>query len=158
MKNNEFVKMLVLLNLAYEKSNEKMFESKDIRLFTIADIWRFLKLSLNTGYPTIMELWELVENLQHSGLVNINENSTLSKSHLSITPPGLSRLINFLRETDANSDVKSIKEKLYDLWTRETRLNPQYSPFSFVTTNSIRHELEKYLNQVEKSGELEKWK
>lgn len=158
MKNNEFVKMLVLLNLAYIKSNEEMFESKNIRLFTIADIWRFLKLSLNTGYPTIMELWELIENLQHSGLVNIDEDSTLSKSHLSITLPGLSRLINFLRETDGNSEVKSIKERLYDLWTRETKLSPQYSPFNCVTTNSIIQKLEKYLNKIEKSGELEKWK
>lgn len=150
MKNYEFIKMWVLFHLGYTKSSEKASQSNEIAPFTLVDIWRFLKLSLVSEYPTILELWELVENLQHDGLINIDEDQTLSKSHLSITSNGLSFLINLLKESSTNSEVDKIKDRLYDLWARDARRKDPFAPFYLVSTQAIKERLSKYLEIKEK--------
>ena len=98
MKNYEFVRMWILFHLVYVKSIEKPFESDEVHSFTLIDVWRLLKLSLVYDYPTILELWNLIEDLQHNSLIHIDEDAVLSKSHLSITSEGLSFFINILKE------------------------------------------------------------
>jgi len=122
MKNYEFVRMWILFHLGYVKSTEKVSESDEVNSFTLIDVWRLLKLSLVYDYPTILELWKLLEDLQHDGLIHIDEHAILSKSHLSITSKGLSFLMNVLKESKTNSDVNKIKERLYDVWAREARI------------------------------------
>lgn len=150
MKNYEFVKTWVLFHLAYAKSNEKVAESNKDKTFTLADIWRFLKLSLINDYPTILELWNLLEDLQYAALVNIDENHTLSKSQLSITSKGLLFLINALKEPLTNSNTNRIKERLYDLWARESIYKLPYVNFNLVSAAVIKERLERYLNRIEK--------
>ena len=149
MKNYEFVRMWILFHLGYVKSIEKASESDEVSSFTLIDIWRLLKLSLVYDYPTILELWNLLEDLQHDGLIHINEDAVLSKSHLSITSEGLSFLINVLKESKTNSDVNRIKERLYELWAREARLKKPFASFSFISKEAIKERLEKYLQEVE---------
>ena len=149
MKNYEFVRMWILFHLGYVKSTEKASESDEVSSFTLIDIWRLLKLSLVYDYPTILELWNLLEDLQHDGLIHIEEDAVLSKSHLSITSEGLSFLINVLKESKTNSDVNRIKGRLYELWAREARLKKPFASFSLISKEAIKERLEKYLHEVE---------
>ena len=149
MKNYEFVRMWILFHLGYVKSTEKASESDEVSSFTLIDIWRLLKLSLVYDYPTILELWNLLEDLQHDGLIRIDEDAVLSKSRLSITSEGLPFLINVLKESKTNSDVNRIKGRLYELWAREARLKKPFASFSLISKEAIKERLEKYLQEVE---------
>ena len=149
MKNYEFVRMWILFHLGYVKSTEKASESDEVSSFTLIDIWRLLKLSLVYDYPTILELWNLLEDLQHDGLIYIDEDAVLSKSRLSITSEGLSFLINVLKESKTDSDVNRIKGRLYELWAREARLKKPFASFSLISKEAIQERLEKYLQEVE---------
>lgn len=149
MKNFEFVRMWILFHLGYVKSTTNASESDEVHSCTLIDGWRLLKLSLVYDYPTILELWKLLEDLQHGGLIHIDEDVVLSKSHLSITSKGLSFLINVLKESKTNSDVNRIKERLYDLWAREARLKTPFAPFGLISKEAIKERLEKYLKEVE---------
>lgn len=149
MKNYEFVRMWILFHLGYVKSTEKASESDEVPSFTLIDVWRLLKLSLVYDYPTILELWNLLEDLQHVGLIHIDEDAVLSKSRLSITSEGLSFLINVSKESKTNSDVNRIKERLYELWAREARLKKPFASFSLISKEAIKERLEKYLQEVE---------
>jgi len=141
--------MWILFHLGYLKSTEKASESDEVHSFTLIDVWRLLKLSLVYDYPTILELWNLLEDLQHEGLIHIDEDAVLSKSHLSITSEGLSFLINVLKESKTNSDVNRIKERLYELWAREARLKKPFASFSLISKETIKERLEKYLKEIE---------
>ena len=141
--------MWILFHLGYVKSTEKASESDEGHLFTVIDIWRLLKLSLVYDYPTILELWNLLEDLQHDGLILIDEDAVISKSHLSITSEGLSFLIKVLKESKANSDVNRIKERLYELWAREARLKTPFASFSLISKEAIKERLERYLKEIE---------
>ncbi|MDF0680779.1 MAG: hypothetical protein P0116_07435 [Candidatus Nitrosocosmicus sp.] len=149
MKNYEFVRMWILFHLGYVKSTEKASESDEVSSFTLIDIWRLLKLSLVYDYPTILELWNLLEDLQHDGLIHIDEDAVLSKSHLSITFEGLTFLIKVLKESKTNSDVNRIKGRLYELWAREARLKKPFASFSLISKEAIKERLEKYLQEIE---------
>jgi len=149
MKNNEFVRMWILFHLGYVKSTEKASESDEVPSFTLIDVWRLLKLSLVYDYPTILELWNLLEGLQHDGQIRIDEDAVLSKSRLSITSEGLSFLINVLKESKTNSDVNRIKGRLYELWAREARLKKPFASFSLISKEAIKERLEKYLQEAE---------
>ena len=149
MKNYEFVRMWILFHLGYVKSTEKASESDEVHSFTLIDVWRLLKLSLVYDYPTILELWNLLEDLQRDGLIHIDEDVVLSKSHLSISYEGLSFLINVLKESKTNSDVNRIKERLYELWAREARLKKPFASFSLISKEAIKERLEKYLREIE---------
>jgi len=149
MKNYEFVRMWTLFHLGYVKSTEKVSESDEAPSFTLIDVWRLLKLSLVYHYPTILELWNLLEDLQHDGLIRIDEDAVLSKSRLSITSEGLSFLINVLKESKTNSDVNRIKGRLYELWAREARLKKPFASFSLISKEAIQERLEKYLQEAE---------
>ena len=149
MKNYEFVRMWILFHLGYVKSTEKAAESDEVHSFTLIDVWRLLKLSLVYDYPTILELWNLLEDLQHDGLIHIDEDAVLSKSHLSITSEGLSFLTNVIKESKTNSDVNRIKERLYELWAREARLRRPFASFSLISKEAIKESLEKYLKEIE---------
>ncbi len=149
MKNYEFVRMWILFHLGYIKSTEKASGSDGINSFTLIDVWRSLKLSLVYEYPTILELWKLLEDLQHGDLIHIDEDAILSKSHLYITSKGLSFLINVLNESKTNSDINKIKESLYELWAREARLKTPFAPFSLISKEAIKERLEKYLKEIE---------
>ena len=149
MKNYEFVRMWILFHLGYIKSMEKALEPDEVHSFTLIDVWRLLKLSLVYDYPTILELWNLLEDLQRDGLIHIDENAVLSKSHLSISSEGLSFLINVLKESKTNSDVNRIKGRLYELWAREARLKKPFASFSLISKEAIKERLEKYLQEVE---------
>ena len=149
MKNYEFVRMWILFHLGYVKSTEKASESDEVSSFTLIDIWRLLKLSLVYDYPTILELWNLLEDLQHDGLIHIEEDAVLSKSHLSVTSEGLTFLIKVLKESKTNSDVNRIKGKLYELWAREARLKKPFASFSLISKEAIQERLEKYLQEAE---------
>jgi len=149
MKNYEFVRMWILFHLVYVKSIEKPFESDEVHSFTLIDVWRLLKLSLVYDYPTILELWNLLEDLQHDGLIHIDEDAMLSKSRLSITSEGLSFLIKVLKESKTNSDVNRIKGRLYELWAREARLKKPFASFSLISKEAIQERLEKYLQEAE---------
>ena len=153
MKNYEFVRMWILFHLGYVKSTEKASESDEVSSFTLIDIWRLLKLSLVYDYPTILELWNLLEDLQHDGLIYIDEDAVLSKSRLSITSEGMSFLINVLKESKTNSDVNRIKGRLYELWAREARLKKPFASFSLISKEAIKERLEKYLHEVEQGKE-----
>ena len=126
-----------------------MSESDEAPSFTLIDVWRLLKLSLVYDYPTILELWNLLEDLQHDGLIRIDEDAVLSKSRLSITSEGLSFLINVLKESKTDSDVNRIKGRLYELWAREARLKKPFASFSLISKEAIKERLEKYLQEVE---------
>jgi len=141
--------MWILFHLGYVKSTEKASESDEVSSFTLIDIWRLLKLSLVYDYPTILELWNLLEDLQHDGLIYIDEDAVLSKSRLSITSEGMSFLINVLKESKTNSDVNRIKGRLYELWAREARLKKPFASFSLISKEAIKERLEKYLHEVE---------
>ena len=149
MKNYEFVRMWILFHLGYVKSTEKASESDEVSSFTLIDIWRLLKLSLVYDYPTILELWNLLEDLQHDGLIHIEEDAVLSKSHLSVTSEGLTFLIKVLKESKTNSDVNRIKGRLYELWAREARLKKPFASFSLISKEAIKERLEKYLQEAE---------
>ena len=149
MKNYEFVRMWILFHLGYVKSTEKASEPDEVHSFTLIDVWRLLKLSLVYDYPTILELWNLLEDLQRDGLIHIDENTVLSKSHLSISSEGLSFLINVLKESKTNSDVARIKERLYELWAREARLKKPFMSFSLISKEAIKERLEKFLREIE---------
>jgi len=149
MKNYEFVRMWILFHLGYVKSTEKASESDEVSSFTLIDIWRLLKLSLVYDYPTILELWNLLEDLQHDGLIYIDEDAVLSKSRLSITSEGMSFLINVLKESKTNSDVNRIKGRLYELWAREARLKKPFASFSLISKEAIKERLEKFLREIE---------
>ena len=149
MKNYEFVRMWILFHLGYVKSTEKTSESDEVSSFTLIDIWRLLKLSLVYDYPTILELWNLLEDLQHDGLIHIDEDAVLSKSHLYITFEGLTFLIKVLKESKTNSDVNRIKGRLYELWAREARLKKPFASFSLISKEAIKERLEKYLQEIE---------
>ena len=149
MKNYEFVRMWILFHLVYVKSIEKPFESDEVHSFTLIDVWRLLKLSLVYDYPTILELWNLIEDLQHNSLIHIDEDAVLSKSHLSITSEGLLSFINILKESKTNSDVSRIKERLYELWTREARLKKPFASYSLISKEAIKERLEKFLKEIE---------
>ena len=149
MKNYEFVRMWILFHLGYVKSTEKASESDEVPSFTLIDVWRLLKLSLVYDYPTILELWNLLEDLQHDGLIHIDEEAVLSKSHLSITSEGLSFLIKVLKESKTNIDVNRIKGRLYELWAREARLKEPFASFSLISKEAIKERLEKYLKEIE---------
>jgi len=141
--------MWILFHLVYVKSIEKTSESDDVHSFTLIDVWRLLKLSLVYDYPTILELWNLLEDLQRDGLIHIDEDAVLSKSHLSISSEGLSFLINVLKESKTNSDVNRIKGKLYELWAREARLKKPFASFSLISKEAIKERLEKFLREIE---------
>ena len=149
MKNYEFVRMWILFHLGYVKSREKASEPDEVHSFTLIDVWRLLKLSLVYDYPTILELWNLLEDLQRDGLIHIDEDAVLSKSHLSISSEGLSFLINVLKESKTNSDVNRIKGKLYELWAREARLKKPFASFSLISKEAIKERLEKFLREIE---------
>lgn len=149
MKNYEFVRMWILFHLGYIKSAEKVTESDEINSSTLIDIWRGLKLSLVYEYPTILELWKLLEDLQHADFIHIDEDAILSKSHLYITSNGLSFLINVLKESKTNSDVNKIQERLYELWAREARLKTPFAPINLISKEAIKARLEKYLKEIE---------
>jgi hypothetical protein len=149
MKNYEFVRMWILFHLGYIKSREKASEPDEVHSFTLIDVWRLLKLSLVYDYPTILELWDLLEDLQRDGLIHIDEDAVLSKSHLSISSEGLSFLINVLKESKTNSDVNRIKGKLYELWAREARLKKPFASFSLISKEAIKERLEKFLREIE---------
>ena len=152
MKNYEFVRMWILFHLVYVKSIEKTSESDDVHSFTLIDVWRLLKLSLVYEYPTILELWNLLEDLQHDSLIHIDEDAVLSKSHLSVTSEGLLFLINVLKESKTNSDVSRIKERLYELWTREARLKKPFASYSLISKEAIKERLEKFLKEIEQGN------
>jgi len=141
--------MWILFHLGYVKSTEKASESDEVHSFTLIDVWRLLKLSLVYDYPTILELWNLLEDLQRDGLIHIDENAVLSKSHLSISSEGLSFLINVLKESKTDSDVNRIKGKLYELWAREARLKKPFASFSLISKEAIKERLEKFLREIE---------
>jgi len=141
--------MWILFHLGYVKSTEKASESDEVSSFTLIDIWRLLKLSLVYDYPTILELWNLLEDLQHDGLIHIEEDAVLSKSHLSVTSEGLTFLIKVLKELKTNSDVNRIKGRLYELWAREARLKKPFASFSLISKEAIQERLEKYLQEAE---------
>lgn len=149
MKNYEFVRMWILFHLGYIKSAEKVSESDEINSSTLIDVWRGLKLSLVHEYPTILELWKLLEDLQHSDFIHIDEDAILSKSHLYITSNGLTFLINVLKESKTNSDVNKIQERLYELWAREARLKTPFAPINLISKEAIKARLEKYLKEIE---------
>jgi hypothetical protein len=149
MKNYEFIRMWILFHLGYIKSTEKASESDKINSSTVIDVWRSLKVSLVNEYPTILELWKLLEELQHGDLIHIDEDAILSKSHLFITSNGLSFLINVLNESKTNTDVNKIKERLYELWAREASLKTPFVPFSLISKETIKARLEKYLRVIE---------
>jgi len=149
MKNYEFVRMWILFHLGYVKSTEKASEPDEVHSFTLIEVWRLLKLSLVYDYPTILELWNLLEDLQRDGLIHIDENTVLSKSHLSISSEGLSFLINVLKESKTDSDVNRIKGKLYELWAREARLKKPFASFSLISKEAIKERLEKFLREIE---------
>jgi len=149
MKNYEFVRMWILFHLGYIKSTEKASESDEMNSSTLIDVWRLLKISLVYEYPTILELWKLLEDLQHGNLIHINEDAILSKSHLYITSSGLSFLINALKESKTNSDVNKVQERLYELWAREARLKTPFAPFNLISKEAIKARLEKYLKEIE---------
>jgi hypothetical protein len=149
MKNYEFIRMWILFHLGYIKSTEKASESDKINSSTVIDVWRSLKVSLVNDYPTILELWKLLEDLQHGDLIHIDEDAILSKSHLYITSNGLSFLINVLNESKTNTDVNKIKERLYELWAREASLKTPFAPFSLISKETIKARLEKYLKEIE---------
>jgi hypothetical protein len=149
MKNYEFIRMWILFHLGYIKSTEKASESDKINSSTVIDVWRSLKVSLVNEYPTILELWKLLEELQHGDLIHIDEDAILSKSHLYITSNGLSFLINVLNESKTNTDVNKIKERLYELWAREASLKTPFAPFSLISKETIKARLEKYLKEIE---------
>jgi hypothetical protein len=149
MKNYEFIRMWILFHLGYIKSTEKASESDKINSSTVIDVWRSLKVSLVNEYPTILELWKLLEDLQHGDLIHIDEDAILSKSHLYITSNGLSFLINVLNESKTNTDVNKIKERLYELWAREASLKTPFAPFSLISKETIKARLEKYLKEIE---------
>jgi hypothetical protein len=149
MKNYEFIRMWILFHLGYIKSTEKASESDKINSSTVIDVWRSLKVSLVNDYPTILELWKLLEDLQHGDLIHIDEDAILSKSHLYITSNGLSFLINVLNESKTNSDINKTKERLYELWAREARLKTPFAPFSLISKEAIKERLEKYLKEIE---------
>ena len=149
MKNYEFVRMWILFHLGYVKSIEKASESDEAPSFTLIDVWRLLKLSLVYDYPTILELWNLLEDLQHDGLIHIEEDAVLSKSHLSVTSEGLTFLIKVLKESKTNSDVNRIKGRLYELWAREARLKKPFASFSLISKEAIKERLEKFLREIE---------
>jgi hypothetical protein len=149
MKNYEFIRMWILFHLGYIKSTEKASESDKINSSTVIDVWRSLKVSLVNEYPTILELWKLLEELQHGDLIHIDEDAILSKSHLFITSNGLSFLINVLNESKTNTDVNKIKERLYELWAREASLKTPFAPFSLISKETIKARLEKYLKEIE---------
>ena len=128
---------------------EKALEPDEVHSFTLIDVWRLLKLSLVYDYPTILELWNLLEDLQRDGLIHIDENAVLSKSHLSISSEGLSFLINVLKESKTDSDVNRIKGKLYELWAREARLKKPFASFSLISKEAIKERLEKFLREIE---------
>jgi len=128
---------------------EKALEPDEVHSFTLIDVWRLLKLSLVYDYPTILELWNLLEDLQRDGLIHIDEDAVLSKSHLSISSEGLSFLINVLKESKTNSDVNRIKGKLYELWAREARLKKPFASFSLISKEAIKERLEKFLREIE---------
>src|SRR5688500_3962344 len=138
MKNYEFIRMLILFHLGYIKSTEKTSESDKINSSTVIDVWRSLKVSLVNEYPTILELWKLLEDLQHGDLIHIDEDNILSKSHLYITSNGLLFLINVLNESKTNTDVNKIKERLYELWAREASLKTPFAPFSLISKETIK--------------------
>ena len=141
--------MWILFHLGYVKSTEKASESDEVHSLTLIDVWRLLKLSLVYDYPTILELWNLLEDLQRDGLIHIDEDAVLSKSHISISSEGLSFLINVLKESKTNSDVNRIKEKLYELWAREARLKKPFASFSLISKEAIKERLEKFLREIE---------
>jgi hypothetical protein len=141
--------MWILFHLGYIKSTEKASESDKINSSTVIDIWRSLRVSLVNDYPTILELWKLLEDLQHGDLIHIDEDAILSKSHLYITSNGLSFLINVLNESKTNTDVNKIKERLYELWAREASLKTPFAPFSLISKETIKARLEKYLKEIE---------
>lgn len=141
--------MWILFHLGYVKSREKASEPDEVHSFTLIDAWRLLKLSLVYDYPTILELWNLLEDLQRDGLIHIDEDAVLSKSHLSISSEGLSFLINVLKESKTNSDVNRIKGKLYELWAREARLKKPFASFSLISKEAIKERLEKFLREIE---------
>jgi hypothetical protein len=141
--------MWILFHLGYIKSTEKASESDKINSSTVIDVWRSLKVSLVNDYPTILELWKLLEDLQHGDLIHIDEDAILSKSHLYITSNGLSFLINVLNESKTNTDVNKIKERLYELWARDASLKTPYAPFSLISKETIKARLEKYLKEIE---------
>ncbi len=141
--------MWILFHLGYIKSTEKASESDKINSSTVIDVWRSLKVSLVNDYPTILELWKLLEDLQHGDLIHIDEDAILSKSHLYITSNGLSFLINVLNESKTNTDVNKIKERLYELWAREGSLKTPFAPFSLISKETIKARLEKYLKEIE---------
>jgi hypothetical protein len=149
MKNYEFIRMWILFHLGYIKSTEKASESDKINSSTVIDVWRSLKVSLVNDYPTILELWKLLEDLQHGDLIHIDEDAILSKSHLYITSNGLSFLINVLNKSKTNTDVNKIKERLYELWAREASLKTPFAPFSLISKETIKARLEKYLKEIE---------
>jgi hypothetical protein len=142
--------MWILFHLGYVKSMEKASEPDEVHSFTLIDAWRLLKLSLVYDYPTILELWNLLEDLQRDGLIHIDEDAVLSKSHLSISSEGLSSLINVLKESKTNSDVNRIKGKLYELWAREARLKKPFASFSLISKEAIKERLEKFLREMNK--------
>lgn len=141
--------MWILFHLGYIKSTEKVSESDGINSSTLIDVWRSLKVSLVYEYPTILELWKLMEDLQHGDLIHIDEDAIISKSQLYITSNGLSFLINVLNESKTNSDVNKIKERLYELWAREARIKTPFAPFSLSSKEAIKEKLEKYLKEIE---------
>jgi hypothetical protein len=149
MKNYEFIRMWILFHLGYIKSTEKASESDKINSSTVIDVWRSLKVSLVNEYPTILELWKLLEDLQHGDLIHIDEDNILSKSYLYITSNGLLFLINVLNESKTNTDVNKIKERLYELWAREASLKTPFAPFSLISKETIKARLEKYLKEIE---------
>lgn len=158
MKNYEFVRLWILFHLGYIKSTEKASEYDVINSSTLIDVWRSLKVSLVYEYPTILELWKLLEDLQHGDLIHIDEDAILSKSRLYITSNGLSFLINILNESKTNSDVNKIKERLYELWAREARIKTPFAPFSLISKEAIKEKLEKYLKEVEYGKKINKQK
>ena len=95
--------MWILFHLVYVKSLEKTLEYDKVHSFTLIDVWRLLKLSLVYDYPTILDLWNLLEDLQHNSLIHIDEDAVLSKSHLFITSEGLLFLIRVLKESQITS-------------------------------------------------------
>lgn len=142
--------MWILFYLGYVKSIEKTSEFDQVCSVTLIDVWRLLKLCLVYDYPTILELWSLLENLQHDSLIHIDEDAVLSNSHLSITSKGLLFLVNALKESKINSDVHRIKEKLYELWAREVRLKKPFASYNLISKEAIKERLEKYLKEIER--------
>jgi hypothetical protein len=149
MENYEFVRMWILFHLGYVKSTEKASGLDEVQSFTLIDVWRLLKLSLVYDYPTILELWNLLEDLQHDSLIHIDEDAVLSKSQLTITHEGLLFLINIFKGSMTNSDVNRIKGRLYELWAREARLKKPFASHNFISKEAIKERLENYLKEIE---------